>query len=317
MGFASIVKTVLIVVFVVYLIGLLILALVRTKKFMAGENGPGLNDTLETRRYSDYHVHTTFCDGANTVEEMVLQAIDNGMEELGFSEHSHLESQADWTLSFSDEEKYRMTVETLKKQYKEFIKIRLGIEQDYWSSTDHLAYYDYVIGSVHSLNKDDIEWSSVDMDYANFDYAVNNYFDGDKMAAVERYFELVGDLYNKTKCDVIGHFDLITKLNERHEKETGEPYVDIDDPRYIAAEKKALEKLVATPVIFEINTGAMARGYATIPYPNARVLSYLSSHKTPVIFASDAHAKKDLCYAFDDMMNLVVKYDLNLVTKLP
>ncbi len=317
MEFVSTLKIVLIIIFIVYLIGLLILALKRTRKFMNGENGPGLTEDLETRRYSDYHVHTNFSDGSNTPEEIVLQAIDNGMTEIGLSAHSHLESQPDWTLSLKDKNEYIDTINQLKKQYKEFIKVRLGIEQDYWSDTSDLAYYDYVIGSVHSLIEEDIEWSSVDQDYANLDYAISHYFNGDKMAAVERYFELVGDLYNKTKCDIIGHFDLITKLNEKHLKETGELFIDTEDQRYIAAERKALEKLVATPVIFEINTGGMSRGYATVPYPNARVLTFLGEHKTPVIFSSDAHTKKHLCYAFDDMMNLVTKYNLNFVEKLP
>jgi len=35
----------------------------------------------------DYHMHTTLSDGQNTHEEMVLSAIDKGLEEIGFSDH--------------------------------------------------------------------------------------------------------------------------------------------------------------------------------------------------------------------------------------
>ena len=37
---------------------------------------------------SNYHTHTVFSDGANTPEEMVLAAIDLGLESIGFSDHS-------------------------------------------------------------------------------------------------------------------------------------------------------------------------------------------------------------------------------------
>ena len=38
---------------------------------------------------ADLHVHTTFSDGLNTPEEIVLAAIGMGLEKLGFSDHSH------------------------------------------------------------------------------------------------------------------------------------------------------------------------------------------------------------------------------------
>ena len=37
----------------------------------------------------DYHVHTTFSDGRNSMEEMVLSAVSMGMQKIGFSDHSH------------------------------------------------------------------------------------------------------------------------------------------------------------------------------------------------------------------------------------
>ena len=38
---------------------------------------------------TDLHVHTNYCDGKNTPEEMVLAAIEKGMECIGFSVHSY------------------------------------------------------------------------------------------------------------------------------------------------------------------------------------------------------------------------------------
>lgn len=37
----------------------------------------------------NFHTHTTYCDGKNTAEEMILAAINQGFTALGFSGHSH------------------------------------------------------------------------------------------------------------------------------------------------------------------------------------------------------------------------------------
>ena len=36
----------------------------------------------------NFHTHTTFSDGKNTPEEMILSAIQKGISILGFSDHS-------------------------------------------------------------------------------------------------------------------------------------------------------------------------------------------------------------------------------------
>lgn len=37
---------------------------------------------------TNYHCHTTFCDGSNTVEEMVCAAVEKNFDILGISSHS-------------------------------------------------------------------------------------------------------------------------------------------------------------------------------------------------------------------------------------
>ena len=48
---------------------------------------------------ANYHTHTVMCDGSNTAEEMVQQAISLGFEHLGFSGHMdpdiHMDIQSD------------------------------------------------------------------------------------------------------------------------------------------------------------------------------------------------------------------------------
>ena len=69
----------------------------------------------------------------------------------------------------------------------------------------------------------------------------------------------------QTGADIIGHFDLVTKFNELG------GYLDLSDPRYVRAWKAAVDALLSYDRPFEINTGAISRGYRTTPYPGAAV----------------------------------------------
>jgi len=255
--------------------------------------------------FNNYHTHTLFCDGNNSVEEMVIAAIELGCPELGFSGHSFLDIDPDWTMTNEKSKQYRKTVLEMKEKYKDRISIRLGIEQDFFSETDELPLYEYVIGAVHCLVKDGI-YVSVDASKELQEKGIEEAFGGDKMAFAEDYFDLVSKVYDKTKCDIVAHFDLLTKFG----------IIDTNDERYIKAERKAIEALIETPSIIELNSGAISRGYTDKPYPNERVLEILGKAKKEVILSSDSHAVDTITFGFEDMMKLVKKYNLNLVDKI-
>ena len=64
------------------------------------------------------HTHSTFCDGADNLEEMIQEAIDKGFDSLGFSGHSY----ARFSPMFANKEDktplYKKTVLQLKEKYK-------------------------------------------------------------------------------------------------------------------------------------------------------------------------------------------------------
>ena len=109
----------------------------------------------------------------------------------------------------------------------------------------------------------------------------------------------MGDVYNKTKCDIIGHFDLVTKFN------ADGSLFDTNDPRYISARKNAADKLIATPAVFEVNTGGMARGYTKTPYPEKSIIDYLKKNGVRLIYSSDCHDKNYLLYEYDKVKKLI------------
>ena len=244
--------------------------------------------------YSNYHTHTTYCDGSNTPEELILEAIRLGCPEIGFSGHSHLaEDRSSMTERGTAD--YCKEIRRLQNAYSDQIKILLGIEQDYYSRINR-SQFDYVIGAVHYVEKDGVKYA-VDESRDSFLSLVRECYRGDYYALAEDYYTLVGSLYERTGCDVIAHFDLITKYNE------GNNLFDTGHPRYQAAADSALDKLIGKPVLLEVNTGAMARGYRTQPYPEHRLLERWLAAGKELILSSDCHDSR-LLYGFDALSML-------------
>lgn len=245
----------------------------------------------------NYHTHTVFCDGKDTPEEMVKKAIELGFSELGFSGHAYVACDEESNMLRDGTKQYKAEVKQLKEKYKDKIKILLGVEQDYYS-TEPTDDYDYIIGSVHYILKGD-EYLFVDYSKQRQIDNVNNYYGGDFYAFIEDYYSLVADIYNKTKCDIIGHFDLITKFND-----DGDLF-DINHPRYIAAWQKAANVLINTPAVFEVNTGAIARGYKKEPYPEKSIIEYLKKNNVKLIFSSDCHNKDYLLCGYESVKQII------------
>ena len=241
----------------------------------------------------DYHVHTTFSDGKNTPEEMVRAAINKGMSEIGFSDHSYVSFDDGYTIKHGKVDEYKREIARLEEKYRDKIKILCGIEQDFYSE-GYAEGFDYVIGSVHYVNIGG-KYLSVDETEEIFVNGAKNFFGGDYIAFAEEYFNTVAKLAERRDVDIVGHFDLIAKYNENNR------YFDENNNRYVAAWKKVADKLIAANKTFEINTGAISRGYRTEPYPSAKIREYITSKGGKFILSSDSHSAEYLCYYFDEI----------------
>lgn len=247
----------------------------------------------------DKHVHTIFSDGKNTPEEVVLEAIARKMEVLGFSDHSYTAFDENWCMKKEDIPLYRACIAELRARYAGRIKILCGIEQDFYSE-EPTEGYDYVIGSVHYLRAGE-EHIPVDESPEILRAAAEKHFGGDIYALIEEYYRTVARVVEKTGADIIGHFDLITKFNE------GGALFDEADPRYLAASRGAADALLRTGRPFEINTGAISRGYRTAPYPSIALRDHIRQKGGSFVLSSDSHAKETLCFKFEALENELEK----------
>ncbi len=238
----------------------------------------------------DLHMHTLWSDGKNTPEEMVQEAIRKGLETVGISDHS---SGDPCGMKLEENTAYKAEIRRLKEKYAGQIRVLCGLERDFL--TDDFSEYDYTIGSVHWLPMADGHRVSIDWTPEKLREGAEKYFGGDMLALAEAYYEAEAQVAEVTKCDIIGHFDLVTKFIEV------DPSFDTHHPRYVKAWKKAADRLLKTGRPFEVNLGAMSRGYRTGPYPSEEIRQYIREYGGKMLLSSDAHAKENIAFGFDRM----------------
>ena len=77
---------------------------------------------------ANYHTHTTFCDGKNTPEEVILSAIEKGFSAIGFSGHGY--TPYDLRYCMHDPEAFKQAIPPLKEKYKNPVVFQIV----YWVS---------------------------------------------------------------------------------------------------------------------------------------------------------------------------------------
>lgn len=264
----------------------------------------------------NFHTHTTFCDGQNTAEEMVLSAIEKGFDVLGFSGHCMHPLNPDfykpfdtiWHIPTANIKDYITEINRLKEKYSSQIKIFLGFEADYFEAPlygsaipDKNIYAelkpDYLIGAVHFVNTEkgfytvDHHAEIIKENLIKLYSKPNGEIDGKR--AVCEYFEAERAMLEKGNFDIIAHPDLLRKRN-------GELKIFDENESWYKEEIKATAKAIAKAgVISEINTGAIVRGAMDDTYPSTPFLDLLHEYGVPVCINSDAHTKEGLDGAFD------------------
>lgn len=239
---------------------------------------------------TNFHTHTTFCDGKNSPEEMISWAIEKEFTALGFSSHSYLEGDSSWTLNPKTTFEYFSTINHLKQKYANKIKIFCGIEQDVFSPKFNLNF-DYVIGSVHSIIVNG-KRVSVDNKKEILFSLVEEVFNGKFEKLAKEYFALLETVVERTQPNIIGHIDVLTKFREKL------GYVENEE--YLEYAYSAVSKLVKYGLPFEINTGGMARGHRTEPYPSKSILKFIKSLGGKICISSDCHNKDQLDFYLNE-----------------
>ena len=246
---------------------------------------------------SNLHTHTTFCDGKSTAEETVLAAIKKGFVSIGFSGHGY--TAFELTSCMKDEDGYIREINRLKELYKNDIEIYLGTEEDSFSLVDR-SKYEYIIGSSHFLRLNG-QILPLDLRIECMSECLTA-FGGNITAISESYYGGFASYLKSRRPDVIGHFDLLTKYDEKMG-----PYF-LGNPAHDKIAEHFISELGKEGFLFEVNTGAIARGYRTFPYPATNLLYKLKESDSPITLTSDCHNAEHLDCYFKETKELL--YDI-------
>ncbi len=227
---------------------------------------------------------------------MVARALELGYESLGFSAHAYSPDGDDWCLLPQNEIAYRDEILRLKEKYGDKIEIYLGVERDVFSEKTAFEP-EYVIGSLHYINIGD-KFHAVDLSEETTEATVRDCFGGNWYSYADAYYETAAKAAEITECDIVGHFDLVTKFNE------GGKHFDETDLRYRTSAIDALRYEAQRCNLFEINTGAIARGKRTKPYPADFLLREMKRLGCEIILTSDSHSVSGLGCAFEEAAEL-------------
>lgn len=256
------------------------------------------------------HTHSTFSDGANSPEELVLSAIEKGFTGLGFSEHAYAPYDADCCIKENQIPEYLAEIARLKQKYKGRLEIFVGFECDSYYNTPKDGL-DFTIGSSHYVfDEKNAENFSIDYKPEVFERALKNVADGDIKRFLEIYYGNVTGFALEYKPDIIGHLDLVKKLNVNNR------YFDPKSAWYVRMLGDVCEKIVKSGCIVEVNTGGISRGYLDEPYPSAEILGILYELNVPVTISSDAHDVSGLDCRFDEVERLLGKIGFKSVRQL-
>ena len=261
---------------------------------------------------TNYHTHTTWCDGHDSAEDMVLSAVEKQFDVLGFSGHAMPPFAAGWHMHPLSIEKYAQEIRKLSVSYADKIEVLLGVEADYFPvlSTPTNEVYktikpDFIIGSVHFLFDEKTVFTknpegsgipytcfTADGPKEEVTAGIQRVFKGNAKKAVQTYFSLQRDMIKECTFDIVGHIDLIRKNNGSLN------LFNEQDSWYINELKETAKTAAQYSKVIEINTGGMARGIMSDSYPSLDFLKILKSCGVPVCLNSDCHNAKNLDFAF-------------------
>ncbi|GMO12815.1 MAG: hypothetical protein Ta2A_23070 [Treponemataceae bacterium] len=266
---------------------------------------------------TNYHTHTTFCDGKNTPEEMVNAAIEKGFDELGFSAHALYPFAASWHLGAAHFTEYVACIKALAKKYESKIKILTGFEVDYlppFSVPDKAAYKalgaDYIIAAVHYVPgaarmaalkmEQNAKMTSVDASSKEVQRGITEVFGGSGKNLVRAYYAQVRKMVSSCDFDILAHIDVVRRRND-------DLHFFCEDDAWYKRELEHTARVVEHAAkekhfLCEINSGGMARSGLNEPYPSNRFFELLLQKKhIQFVLSSDAHKAEHLDFAFDSI----------------
>ncbi len=255
----------------------------------------------------DGHMHSKYCPHGtkDTFDEYIKEALKKGIEEITFTEHMPLPREFFNNEFFDDEfleecapnveeiEKYFSELKIIKEQYKDKIKINIGVEADYIVGYEEYIkkffskYADIIEDSILSVHfvKDEDEYYCIDV-IESFEKLLNKL--GSLEKVYDKYFEnllmAIKSELGPYKPKRIGHPTLVRIFNKKYPIE----YKNIGLLQSIMDELKKRDYEV------DFNTAGLRKEFCGEVYPSGDFFNLVKVNKIKIVYGSDAHRSVDV-----------------------
>jgi histidinol-phosphatase (PHP family) len=250
---------------------------------------------------SNYHTHTFRCGHASGLdEEYVVEALGEGITELGFSDHIMLPGFSDPGIrgEYSQFEGYITSINNLKAKYKDRMNILLGFEAEsfqvffpYYKELIDTGVIDYLILGNHCQ--------------MNESKKITEYF-GKISSASElyRYRDLAISALQTGVFSCFAHPDYFMSSIEKPDKDC------------INVMRELIQASMALAVPLEVNIAGIRNGIKKIGkidrwiYPTSEFFSIASEMGADCILGIDAHAPQQI--SDEDANEKAIMFSRNL-----
>lgn len=253
----------------------------------------------------DYHIHTHFSSDCEVnPNEYIERAIRRGMKEICFTDHLDLDYPAENGVEMFklDLDKYFEEMSSIRWNYKDSIKIKIGIEMGinpeiYNTCVELINKYpfDFVIGSSHIVN-------GIDPYYPEF-------WDNRKIhyCIMEYYESILRNVTFYNDYDVYGHLDYV----RRYVRDKSYVYVDTD---FYDITEMILKNIIAKGHGIELNTRSLADGLTTYVPTITLLERYKRLGGEIITVGSDSHKLNNLGYGFSTARDILINTGFKYIT---
>ena len=259
----------------------------------------------------DYHLHTYYSDDSNyPMEELILDAISIGLQEICITDHYDFDTKGEWTKDLNTynylEKKdlppmnvkcpaYFIELDKYREKYKDKITILKGMEfgmqthtVDKYEELFKKCPLDFVILSCHEIDNKEL-W-------------LQQYQEGKTQLGYNRgyYNEILNMVKRYKNYSVLGHLDMIV----RYDKNGKCHFSLVED-----IVREILKTVIADSKGIEINTSCYRYNLGDLT-PSVNILrTYKELGGEILTIGSDSHRK-------DSLMNSRIKETLSVIKDL-
>lgn len=246
------------------------------------------------------HSHSNYSDGKKTMTECSEAAVKKKMDIYGFSDHSPVPYENNWSMRYDELESYISEANLIKEKYKGIVEFYTGLEVDFtpdnpYCKRDLLQQYDfdYIIGSIHFVDNFNIgkPWN-IDTDKNLYDKGMHDIFSDNGEKAARRFYELTLQMIEEMKPDIVGHLDKIKMFNSANK------YFTEQDSWYRSLVKDVLDVMGREQIIMEINTRGFYKKDVRQFYPSPWIFYEAKKRNVPVIISADSHHPDEMTYGY-------------------